>query len=181
MIDVWQVFLDFVASLMAGIIGVVLGFEIDRWRETQRDKVKAIEFLALIKEEMSENLGTSRLVSTAIKEIPRISSLPHYGFQFGVWRALSERIALIRNNTLRLNIIKAYAFSEEIERMMTRYLDLGYDLETEPNKDSDGYKELSRTVWDLRDVIIKHSAIMQDILASYMSEIDVETSKLKDC
>ena len=148
------------------------------------DKTRAREFLELIRDELQENTGTLEDVLGQMQDSTQFKA-PYYRLRIFAWTALSERIALIKNTTLRGDIIRAYYKFDMYERTMSRYLDLVYTIIRDRRPQQD---ELYQKAAEIRSAIvgqIQHPKQpeqgMQVFTPRVIEEIKEEIKRLQDC
>jgi hypothetical protein len=177
MVDWWQVGFEFAAVL----VGVIAGFEFDRYRERRNRTQQAIEFLDLTKKELEGNLETLQNVTKYLKSQ---AYMPTYGLRLDSWRAFSNRVALVKDPTLVRDIFATYYKFDMYERTMTRYLDLCYTLLVEP-KVSQREEALNSNITNLRGTIVAQLDPSPDGILEFVPmvirNIDAELKKLRDC
>ena len=112
------------------VVGVIFGFQLDRFRDWLTRNGERDEFLRMIREEINENLDMLKTAFPKFKD--EFGYMPTQGLRVDTWHALSNRIALVKSASLRRQILTIYAKFDMYERTLSHYLELGYTSLTQP-------------------------------------------------
>ncbi|MGA3107851.1 MAG: hypothetical protein ABSD99_00115 [Candidatus Bathyarchaeia archaeon] len=172
MVDWAQAGIEFVAVL----VGVIAGFEFDRFRDWGTRNKEKVEFLKLLREELDENLKMLK-EETYPKFKDEFGYMPTQGLRVDTWHALSDRVALVKSATLRKEVLTTYAKFDMYERTLSRYLDICYTLLILP--DNSENEEILRSNIKLHaGTIVAQLKGILDLIARVIAGIDDE---LHDC
>ena len=173
-----------VFEFSAVVIGVLLAFEIDRHHEDRLNDARAKEFLELIREELEQNTVSLNGVLAAMQNTDMEFRVLGYRLRDFAWLSLSSRIALVKNEKLRRDIITCYCKFDLHEQSMNRYSDLYYALIKQlPNP----YDKLENQVAEVRAAIAnqlspqRKEASLLVFTPIVVEEINEEIKKLTDC
>ncbi len=180
MVDWLQILFEFIAV----VTGVSLAFLVDRYHEEQLNKTRAREFLDIVGDELRDNTCTLEGVLKQMQDESQFHA-PYYRLRVFAWTALSSRIALIKNDLLRGDIVRAYYKFDMYERTMGRYLDLVYTIIRDRRPPQD---ELYQKAAEIRRAIagqIRHPEREEEGMGFFtpmvIKEIDEEIRRLQDC
>lgn len=112
-------YLQLIFEFGAVVIGVYLAFWLDRRHDRAVEREETIEFLELIRDELSENTNTLENVFDDF-ERKQPFQLPYFRLRVFALTALSNRIVLVDKKRLRTDIIRAYYKFDMYERKTIR-------------------------------------------------------------
>ncbi len=176
-----QVTAQAILGFFATLFGVFAAFWLQRHRETQSNRTKAIEFLKLVKKELEDNLATLQYLAKSLRE--REFDSPFFAVRFTNWHTFLDRLPLI-GDKLRADMTTIYYELETHDRTVTLYRGLIYALYgRNENGKSDS---LNRQVTQHRDALLAQigeddkSGLVKSI-PPVMQKIDAEIKRLSDC
>jgi hypothetical protein len=111
--------ISFVLEILAVFLGVLAAFWLDNYRERRVETSGAVRALRMIHEELIGNMTIMEQLQQGFSS--ESDKVPYFGPQFALWRGVSDKIGLTKNDTLFRELLKIYYRFEVLDSILSLY------------------------------------------------------------
>jgi hypothetical protein len=106
--------LSIVAGFSATLLGVIIGFELERHRDTQARKERLVGALQMIRDEIDRNVSLCKQIHEELSSNPGF--IQYYTLKTTIWQAVSSALVDLKSPNLTKQIANEYFDYEHLKR-----------------------------------------------------------------
>jgi hypothetical protein len=171
---------SFLVQLGATLIGVLLAFELDKWRDDRADRNNRKQILSALKDELGANM--TEMIPAIRKNLEEMT-IPFAPLSFEIWDAIPNKIALVPEHSLAI-IGDAYYNLRSLEKALDRFNDYAHGYFSASNEKVK--TNVKNRIKSVRTVILGHIREPKNendrtvilLIREAISQIDKEIKRL---
>jgi hypothetical protein len=171
--------IEVILGFLATLIGVLLAFELERWREEKSRKERVIGALEMIKDEVEKNITLCRQIDQDFTDPRRgLHYVQYYTLKTTTWEAVSPALVDLKSHDLSVRIQSEYYEYDHMKRKIDARLDIWKQWEALGGKPpSHGMEELFS---DLTQAVWDGTRTLQKSGETTKKQIEAELGRLRD-